>query len=254
MDCQTVRTELHIEPEAAAIQEHLSSCAACGSYADRFARLDQALRTELVVTAPAAVAQELALAVAAPAADRLELALHQVTLVEAPAALTVRLLDLVPQPARAVSPVESAVRDALLVQAPPALTARLLDLVPQPAAHPSLAPAVPAPVLAKPQPRRWVVATVYFVTAALLLFSMFYAGEIYSTVIRELGLQEWLTMVAGLPAQLLSTLYTAVPQSRIVIGAFVRIQQPLQWLLVALVVWAIVDMTQRQSQRGRRYA
>lgn len=254
MDCQTTRTEVHIEPAAPAVQAHLGTCAACAMYAERFTRLDRMIRTELVVAAPTVVTHQLELAVAQPEPTRLEAALRGAVLVQAPPALTARLLDLVPRPAPVASPVDALVRDALLVQAPSALTARLLDLVPQMTAPAPVVPvAQPLPV-AQPQPRRWVVATVYFVTAALLLFSMFYAGQIYGMVVAQLGLEAWLTEVASLPAQLLNQLYTLVPQSRIVVGALVRLQQPLQWLLMTLVLWAIVDMTQRQNQRARQYA
>lgn len=254
MDCQTMRTEVHIEPAAPAVQAHLGTCAACAMYAERFTRLDRMLRAELVATAPAVVTHQLELAVAVPEPTRLEAALRATVLVESPPALTARLLDLVPRPVAVPSPVDALVRDALLVQAPPALTARLLDLVPQVTAVAPVVPVVQPLPVAQPQPRRWVIATVYFVTAALLLFSMVYAGQIYGIVVAQLGLEAWLTEVAGLPAQLLNQLYTLVPQSRIVVGAFVRLQQPLQWLLMTLVLWAIVDMTQRQNQRPRQYA
>lgn len=254
MDCQTLRTEVHIEPGAPAVQAHLDRCASCARYAERFTRLDRALRAELVVAAPAAVTCQLELTVAQPEPTRLDAALRAVVLAEAPPALTARLLDLVPRPAPVHSPVDAAVRDTLLVQAPAALTARLLDLVPQMTAPEPAAPVVAPLPVAQPQPRRWVVATVYFVTAALLLLSMVYAGQLYSMVVAQLGLEAWLTEVATLPAELLNQLYTLVPQSRIVVGAFVRLQQPLQWLLMTLVLWAIVDMTQRQNQRGRQYA
>lgn len=254
MNCQTMRTEVHIEPTAPAVQAHLGTCAYCAAYAERFTRLDRVLRAELVVAAPAVVTDELERITTVSAPSRLDLALRETLLAQAPAALTTRLLDLVPRPVPITSPVDTVVRDALLVQAPAALTARLLDLVPQMAASTQVAPVVPSQPVARPQPRRWVVATVYFATAALLLLSMFYAGQIYSTVIGQLGLQYWLAEIASLPAALLSWLYETVPASRIVVSTFVGLRQPLQWLLVALVLWAIVDMTQRQGQRGRQYA
>jgi hypothetical protein len=254
MDCQTLRTEVHIEPLAPAVQAHLGVCRYCATYAERFARLDRVLRAELVVAAPAVVTDELALIAAKAAPSRLDRAVRAALVVEAPPALTVQLLDLAPRPTPVASPVDAALRDALLVQAPPALTMRLLDLVPQMAIAAQSAPVVAPQPLSRPQPRRWVVATVYFVTAALLLFSMLYAGQLYSAVITQLGLENALTQIAALPADLLERLYTVLPQSRIVIGVFVQLQQPLQWLLVALVLWAIVDMTQRQSRGGRRYA
>jgi hypothetical protein len=256
MDCQTVRTEIHIEPANAALQRHLQSCDHCARYAERMTRLDAVLRAELFVPAPVAVAAELQSLAArsSPAHDRLDVAARDELLLTAPADLTLRLQSLLTQPARAESTLDRALREALVVEAPPALTARLQSLVPQ------VAPAValePAPVA---RPRRWVVATVYLVTAALLMFSLMYAGQLYSLMINQLGLSTWLSEIASWPAELLNQLYTAVPQARVVVSALVRIQQPLQWLLVALVVWAVVDMGQRQaaperqSQRERQYA
>lgn len=248
MNCQTVRTEVHIEPDAPLVQAHLATCQRCAAYAARFARLDAVLRPELVVPAPVTLTSRVEATVALPL--RLEAALRAELIVPAPAALTVRLLNLVPEPARIASTVDVVVRNALFVQAPPDLTARLLDLVPHTTATP--VPVAPA------RPRRWVVATVYFITAALVLLSMVYAGQVYSAVATQFGLQTWLGQIASLPATLLEQLYTYVPQSRIVVGTVVRLQQPLQWLLVALVLWAIFDMTQRQSQRQaeqkRQYA
>ncbi|HEY0734882.1 MAG TPA: hypothetical protein VGD69_08225 [Herpetosiphonaceae bacterium] len=254
MDCQTVRTEIHIEPTNAALNAHLESCVRCAGYAEYMTRLDGVLRAELFVPAPAAVSAELQVVAARPARvdDRLDVAARDELLVAVPADLTARLQSLVVQPARARSPLDLALRDALVIQAPPELTARLQALVPQaaPAVVPEFAPAV--------RPRRWVVATVYFVTATLLLLSLMYAGQIYGLMIDQLGLNTWLSEIARLPAALLQQLYTAYPQARTVVSTLVRIQQPLQWLLIALVVWAVVDMSQRQGPRegprGQQFA
>lgn len=254
MDCQTVRTEIHIEPTDAGLLTHLQSCARCATYAEHMTRLDGVLRAELSVPAPAAVSAELHAVATRPARaqDRLDVAARDELLVAVPADLTARLQLLVAQPAPARSVLDVALRDALVIQAPPELTARLQALVPQ--AAPVVVPEF-APVA---RPRRWVVATVYFVTAALLLLSLMYAGQIYSLMIDQLGLNMWLSEIASWPAEMLNQLYTVVPQARTVVSTLVRIQQPLQWLLVALVVWAVIDMSQRQGPRegprGRQYA
>ncbi|HEX6289832.1 MAG TPA: hypothetical protein VFZ66_11605 [Herpetosiphonaceae bacterium] len=250
MDCQTVRTEIHVEPTNTAIHTHLQECARCAAYAERMARLDGVLRAELVVSAPATVTAELQAVVTSPARihHRLDHAVRDELLVAVPAALTARLQALVPEPARVVSPLDVALRDELLVAVPVDLTARLQALVPH--AAPAMLPDLPV----APRPRRWVVATVYFVTAALLMLSLLYAGQIYTLMIDQLGLSAWLSQIAGWPAELLNQLYAVVPQARVVVGALVRLQQPLQWLLVALVLWAVVDMSQRQGQRERQYA
>lgn len=252
MKCQTVRTDLHLEPETVAVQEHVATCAGCRAYAVRFARLDNVLRGELLHAPPPALQHRLAtLAVPAAPSDRVAAAVRNELIMPAPAALTERLLALVPQPAPVLSPLDLVVRDELVVQAPPVLTARLHALVP----HMSLE----LQAAARPRPRRAVVATVYFVTAALVLVSLMFAGQVYSTVIAELGIEAWLSRIAGLPAELLTLLYSYVPQARVVVGMLVQLQQPLQWLLVGLLVWAIVDMSHLQreqpsSSRPQQYA
>jgi hypothetical protein len=37
------------------------------------------------------------------------------------------------------------------------------------------------------------------------------------------------------------------------VGTLVWLQQPLQWLLIALLLWAVLDMSQRQKQRSQQY-
>lgn len=250
MDCQTFRTEIHIAPTNATVQAHVAGCAPCTRYAERMARLDGVLRSELLMCVPAAVSEELQAVAYAPSRtyDPLDQVVRDELLVPVPAALTARLQALVPEPAHVSSPLDLALRDALVMRAPPDLTARLQALVPQ-----SVPVAVPeVPVAARP--RRWVVATVYFVTAALLMVSLMYASQIYSLMIAQLGLSTWLSQVAGWPAEALNQLYTVVPQARVVVGTLVRLQQPLQWLLFILVVWAVVDMSQHQGQRDHQYA
>lgn len=267
MDCQTVRDDIHVEPSSTSVRVHLAGCRRCAAYAERFARLDRLLRTELITTAPVALSAQLETlsSAGAPSLGRLEAAVRDELVTTVPAALSARLLALVPAyetaHATAASPFEATLRKELVLQAPIDLTARLQALVPQMAASiadPEAAPVpVSAPVVAA-RPRRWVVATVYFVTAALLLVSLFYAGQLYTTVAAQLGVQDWLAEIAKLPGTLLTQLYEYVPQARTVVGVLVQLQQPLQWLLVALVLWAVIDMTQRQGPRqtdgGRRYA
>lgn len=248
MDCQTVRTEVHIEP--ATVQPHLGTCPTCAAYAARFARLDRLVRGELVVQAPTPVTQRIEALIPAPSStDWLDVAVRDHLLVTAPSALTSRLLDLVPQPAKVTSRLDVALKAELVVQAPPELTTRLQALI----AHMFAAPASQA-VSAPARPRRWVVMTVYAVTMLLVGLSLMYAGQVYTTVITQLGLEQWLQQVAGLPAQFLEWLYATLPQSRIAVGVIVRLQQPLQWLLVALFLWAVIDMTQRRPQRAQQYA
>jgi predicted anti-sigma-YlaC factor YlaD len=249
IDCRTARDDVHVTPDDAAVQAHLAACPRCAAYAERFARLDQVARAELVLPAPAALTHELA-AIADPMThardeSRLEAALRAEVLLPAPAELSERLMALVTPANGPVSRTDAALRESLVLRAPPDLSARLQTLVPQP----DLAVTQAAPA----RPQRWVVATVYFVTAALLMLSLTFAGQIYGMVIAQLGLEAWITYIAAFPGELLNQLYDYVPQARTVVGALVQLQQPLQWILVALVLWAVIDMTQRQRQTAHQY-
>lgn len=240
MNCETIRTDFHVEPTAAHVQRHLEACAQCRAYAARFARLDNVLRAELIVAPPAVLADTLAMIAApAPSSERLAAAVRNEVIRPAPAVLTERLLALVPEPSRVTSPLDVALKRELVIEAPPEVSMRLQALVPQMSAEVKAA----APVA---RPRRRIVATVYFLTAAALLVSLMFAGDLYATMIHQLGLEQWFAQLAGMPAELLNRLYAIVPQARIVIGALVQLQQPLQWLLVGLLLWAIIDMTQHQ--------
>ncbi|WP_026369925.1 hypothetical protein [Kallotenue papyrolyticum] len=236
LDCRTARDDWQVAPEAAAVREHLASCPRCARYAERLARLDAAARPEVLRNAPPAVTQAL-LRLAQPAASesRLEAALRQELLLPVPPQLSARLVGLVAEadvpalPSRA----EAAVREAVLLTAPPELTARLQALV-----H-------AAPPVA--QPRRGIVAAVYVATVALLAVALAYTGQLYAFVIEQLGLQAWIAQVATLPGEALARLYQVIPQARTLIDALAQAQQPLQWLLVALLLWAVIDMRQRQQ-------
>jgi len=239
MNCQTVRTELHCEPDS--VQAHLRACPGCASYAERFARLDGVLRSELRLHAPVQLSrsvQALPEALGSPA--RLDAALRAELVIAPPPVLTERLLALIPRPNPVRTPVDAALRDQLIVPAPAELTARLVAMAAgQPLPQPIRMPAG--------RPRRWVVSSVYAVTAVLLVASLMFAGQLYGAIAAQLGIEQLLAQLAGLPAQALDWLYTVVPQSRVVVSAIVELQQPLQWLLLALVLWAVFDMTQRQG-------
>jgi anti-sigma factor RsiW len=246
MECHTVRTMVHEDLADAVVQEHLQACAECARYAECFTRLDQALQSILVVPAPAAVSEQLrALPNGNMAVPRLDHTLRDELVTTAPPMLTERLLKLVPDRLAQPGRVDSAVRDALITQAPAQLTARLRALVPSQAI-------VSHARVVQPQPRRWVIGVVYTITAALLLIGLMFAGSLYQLILAQLGLEAWWADIAGLPAVLLNNLYVYVPQSRFVVGALVWLQQPLQWLLAALLLWAALDRT--PSQTGRRYA
>lgn len=197
--CETMRDDLHIAPADAQVQAHLAACAACATYAQRFARLDQVLRGELIAQAPANVSAHLHATALAPtrSSERVDQAIRAELMPVVPETVSDRLLALVPQP-RSAAALDHALRDALVVQAPLDLSARLQALIP----HIAVAPPVAAP-----RPRRAVVATVYAVTTLLLLLAITVAGQLYGLVLAQLDLSEWLARLATLPGDLLTQLY-----------------------------------------------
>jgi anti-sigma factor RsiW len=241
MDCQAARTTFHETPTDSAVQAHLQGCPACAAYAARFARLDQVLPSTLVVSAPPALSARLQNVLEKqPLGDaRLEAAVHAELVRQAPPELTTRLQALVQEHRRLPARVDATLRQELMSPVPAELTARLQALVSTASAS-------------VPQPRRWVVGTVYLLTAATLLFGLMFASSIYHLMLTQLGLEVWWSEVASLPSVLLDQLYFYVPQSRVVVGAIVWLQQPLQWLLAALLLWAVLDRS--QAYGGRRYA
>lgn len=175
---------------------------------------------------------------AACAAERRVMSVLRTELViEAPADLSLRLLALAaPQPQLAPARLDMALKTALVMAPPPELSRQLAAL------------AGPA---AMPARRRWVML-VYAMTAILLAISLVFAGQIYGMAIRELGLSEiWnsMTLVSG---QWLAQFYTNFPQGHYVVDAFRTLQQALQWVLVGLVMWAVLEM--RAPRRVRAHA
>lgn len=240
LDCRTARDDWQVTPDAAAVREHLAACPRCARYTAHLARLDAAARPALRCSAPPGVTQAL-LRLAQPAApaSRLEAALRQELLLPVPPQLSARLVGLVAEADVPALPsrTEAAVREAVLLTAPPELTARLQALIHAvpPAAH----------------PRRGIVVAVYVATMALLAVALAYTGQLYAFVIEQLGLQAWIAQVTTLPGEVLARLYQVMPQARTLIDALAQAQQPLQWLLVALLLWAVIDM--RQRQQPQRY-
>ena len=164
---------------------------------------------------------------------RVALALRSALVVEAPPELSARLLALAaprPEPAR----LDAALQRALVVKTPPELNRRLEAL-----ARGGTPPAAPR--------RPWVMP-VYAATALLLGVLLVIAGQIYGLALQELGIGELWRAVAQLPGEWLDQLYTFFPQGRDVVDAFFSLQRALQWVLVGLLIWAVLEM--RTSQRA----
>ena len=158
-------------------------------------------------------------------------------LVEAPPELSARLLALaapVTQPAR----LDMALKQALVMPAPAELVARLEQLVPSTA-------------VVAPRRRAWVMP-VYVLTAVLVAVLLVVSGQAYGLALQQLGVTELWQAAAALPGEWLARLYAVFPQGRYVVEAFLSLQRALQWVLIGLLMWAVLEMRARRPVMGRQ--
>ena len=165
--------------------------------------------------------------------QRVTLALRSACIVEAPPDLSARLLALA-QPAPAPVRLDAAMRGAVVVTVPPDLSRRLEMLA-----------TGTVPVAAR---RPWLVP-VYALTAILLGVLLFVAGQAFGLALEELGVVELWQAAAALPTQWLDRAYAYFPQGQYVVALFFSLQRALQWLLVGLLMWAVLEL--RAPQRPR---
>ena len=167
---------------------------------------------------------------------RIALGLRSALVVEAPPELSARLIALAsapPQPTR----LDVALERALVAQAPPELVRRLALLVPG-----------ASPV--QRASRRWVMP-VYAATALLLSVLLVIAGRVYGMALQELGVTEVWYTVGQLPGEWLNQFYAFFPQGRYVVAAFFSLQRALQWVLVGLLMWAVLELQAPRLARTR---
>lgn len=168
---------------------------------------------------------------------RVSLAVRATFVLETPADLSVRLMALV-QPAPQVARLDRALQQALVVEAPVELTRRLELLV-------------PGAVSVRPARRPWLTA-LYALTVVALGVLLFFAAQTYGVVLQQLGVGVLWSSVAELPSHWLQQFYAVFPQGRYVVDTFFALQRALQWVLVGLVMWAVLEM--RMPQRTRATA
>ena len=158
-------------------------------------------------------------------------AVRSALIVQTPPELSARLLTLAvpaPQPTR----LDLAIKKAMVLPAPPDLSARLQRL--------ALSP------MPEPAPRRWAMP-LYAATLVLLGIVLIVAGQVYGLALQELGIGTIWRGVAELPGQWLNQLYGYFPQGRYVVDAFFSLQRALQWVLIGVLMWAVLEMRTRRS-------
>lgn len=133
-------------------------------------------------------------------------------------------------------------RAELRWEAPEHLTKNLLALA-----------VMPTVVLAPARPRGWRIRVIYLLTLLIVVISLVIGSQIAWTFATQMGLFTMLNELFAAPARFLRELATSQPQSRYAIDVFLRIRDQMMWMLVAAVLWALVDRTslQRIGQRQR---
>lgn len=136
---------------------------------------------------------------------------------------------------------DAALRHELRWEAPPELTNRLLQLVPN-----------ASPVMA-PLPR-WRYYLAIGIIACTVLVSIFGATYLYQLIWFQLGASFLVAQLEALPARLLQILYETTPFARELVSLAALIRDQLHWVLLALVLWILLDTWQPEFRftNGRR--
>jgi len=156
-------------------------------------------------------------------------------------------------------------RDELRWEAPAALTARLLALAADPAALTDVPltlsqpdklamPRTTQPIAlpARSRPKHWYVTAVYMLTAVVIGLSLAVAWQFFGMLAVQVGIDTALTQLMAAPAQGLSQLARALPESRYLIDFFLKVRTQLMWLLLVAVLWAALDKWNVQFSFRRR--
>jgi len=95
--------------------------------------------------------------------------------------------------------------------------------------------------MARQRPKRWYVTVVYLLTAAAIGLSLAIAWQFLVLLAAQIGLGDALTQLLAAPSQGLAQLMRALPLSPSTIDLFLKVREQLLWLLLAAVLWAVVD-------------
>lgn len=135
---------------------------------------------------------------------------------------------------------DQVVQAELRWDVPADLSARLMAM--------ALAPAT----FVLPQPPRWHVVLAYAVAAFSLLLSLLVGWYAVTQLSIQFDLQAQFAALMALPAQALSQLIQALPESRYLIDLFLSVRTQLVWLLLVALVWAMLDRWNPQFTFRRR--
>lgn len=132
--------------------------------------------------------------------------------------------------------IDRTLREELRWKVPPVLTAQLMAIALQSAAFATA-----------PRPRRWYVVTIYTLTALVLAVSLAIAWTFGESLVMQIGVGDALAWVFDIPAQWLAQVMPIQPGSQWVIEFALRVRDQLLWLLLAAILWAILDRSPRSA-------
>lgn len=130
-------------------------------------------------------------------------------------------------------PLDQVLRQELRWEAPPELTARLLGLIP---GVTPVTEAVPAP-----RPKPWYTSLVLVLTAIIMGISLALARQVVEVLSAELGFVALIEQVRVAPAIMLQYMYEAFPASRQMVALLAMAHEQLHWLLLAIVLWLVLE-------------
>lgn len=132
--------------------------------------------------------------------------------------------------------IDATLREELRWETPSVLTAQLMAI----ALHASHLTPVP-------RPRRWYIITVYSLTAIVIAVSLAVAWTYGGHVLMQADLTNAFTWVFDTPAQWLAQVIQTQPDSQRVIEFAMRVRDQLLWLLLAAILWALLDRSPQSS-------
>jgi hypothetical protein len=132
--------------------------------------------------------------------------------------------------------IDATLREELRWETPPVLTAQLMAIALQ-ASH----------LTSVPRPRRWYIITVYSLTAMVVAVSLAVAWTYGGNLLMQVGLTDALAWVFDTPTQWLAQIMQTQPDSQRVIEFTMRVRDQLLWLLLAAILWALLDRSPQSS-------
>ncbi|ABU56164.1 anti-sigma factor [Roseiflexus castenholzii] len=132
--------------------------------------------------------------------------------------------------------IDATLREELRWETPSVLTAQLMAIALQ-ASH--LTPV--------PRPRRWYIITIYSLTAMVMAVSLAVAWTYGGSLLMQVGLSNALAWIFDTPTQWLAQVVQTQPDSQRVIEFAMRVRDQLLWLLLAAILWALLDRSPQSS-------